>query len=71
MTINNDFKQAYTIPEVCKAINMGKTCVYSLINSGELKAKKIRKKTFVLKADLENFLSELADYPVDGGQNNA
>lgn len=56
-------KQSLTLDEVTQAIGCGKTKLYQLINSGELKARKLGKRTFVLKSDLEDFLNNLDSYP--------
>ena len=55
-------QHALSIEETMSATGIGRTKLYELINTGELKAKKIGKRTIVLKADLEEFLSNLQDY---------
>lgn len=55
-------QHALSIEETMSATGIGRTKLYELINTGELKAKKIGKRTIVLKADLEDFLSNLQDY---------
>lgn len=55
-------QHALSIEEAMSATGIGRTKIYELINSGQLKAKKIGKRTIVLKADLEEFLSNLQDY---------
>lgn len=55
-------QHALSIDETMSATGIGRTKLYELINAGELKAKKIGKRTIVLKADLEEFLSNLQDY---------
>ncbi len=52
-----------SIEEACAATGLGRTKLYQLINSGELKARKIGKRTIILKDDLEAFLNELQSYP--------
>ena len=54
---------ALSIQETCEAVGLGPTKLYSLINSGELKASKIGKRTVVLRKDLEEFLDNLESYP--------
>lgn len=53
-----------SIEEVCTATGLGRTKLYQLINSGELKARKIGKRTIILKDDLDAFLASLKPYPV-------
>lgn len=52
-----------TIPQTCIALNCGKTVLYRRINSGELKAVKMGKKTLVSKKALEDFVASLQPYP--------
>lgn len=44
-----------SIEEARAATGLGRTKLYQLINSGELKARKIGKRTIILKEDLEDF----------------
>lgn len=53
-----------SVQDVKEATGLGLTKVYSLLKSGEIPAKKIGKRTFVLKSDLEDFLNNLDSYPV-------
>ena len=53
----------FTIDEACKAIGIGRTKIYEAINSGHLPAKKYGKRTIILKQDVDNFLSNLSNYP--------
>ena len=55
-----------SIEEVRSATGLGKTKIYQLINSGQLTARKIGKRTLVLKADLESYLSGLPTYLDEG-----
>ncbi len=55
---------SYTLKEVCDKARLGKTKLYEVINSGELKAKKWGNRTIILASDLEAFLSKLESYPV-------
>lgn len=52
-----------SIEEVIAATGIGRTKLYQIINSGLLKARKIGKRTVILKADLDQFLSDLESYP--------
>ncbi len=51
-----------SVEEACAATGLGRTKLYQLINSGELKAHKIGKRTIILKDDLDTFLSNLQSY---------
>lgn len=57
-------KLTLSIEEARAATGLGRTKIYQLINSGELQARKIGKRTLILKADLEAFLSGLDAYAV-------
>ncbi len=52
-----------SIPEVKNATGIGLTKLYQLINAGEIRARKLGKRTFVLQSDLEDFLNNLEYYP--------
>lgn len=52
-----------SIQDVKAATGLGLTKIYQLINKGELKCRKIGKRSFVLKSDLEDFLNNLEAYP--------
>jgi excisionase family DNA binding protein len=54
---------AFSVEEVCAAIGIGRTKLYEELGKGNLPAKKWGKKTVILKADLEMFLSKLSNYP--------
>lgn len=51
-----------SIEEVCAATGLGRTKVYEVIGTGALPAKKWGKRTLVVKADLEDFISNLCAY---------
>jgi len=55
---------SFTIQEAVQATGIGRTKLYEYINSGELEAKKIGKRTIVLKHDLDSFLNNLRSYGV-------
>jgi excisionase family DNA binding protein len=50
---------AYRISDVCKLTGLGRTSVYAAIKSGELTARRWRRRTVVLAADLQAFLNNL------------
>jgi excisionase family DNA binding protein len=59
-----------TVEQACLATGMGKTALYSALDSGALPAKKWGKRTLILKADLQRYLSNLEAYiPQVGGKN--
>ena len=59
-------KKAHSVNELVKNTGLGKTNLYQLIKDGELKAKKLGKRTLVLDSDLNEFLNNLPDYKVGG-----
>lgn len=50
---------AYSVPEACHRLGVSKTTLYNLIREGDLPARKIGKRTIVLAADIDSFLSGL------------
>ena len=52
-----------SIEDACKITGIGRTKIYQAINSGKLKARKLGKRTIILKQDLEVFLDSLETYP--------
>lgn len=54
---------ALTIEQAQEACCIGRTRLYELLKSGELPARKLGKRTLVLRADLDRFLTSLASYP--------
>ncbi len=55
-------KIALSLDEATTYSNIGKTRLYQAINDGALKARKLGRKTLILRADLEDFLSNLDTY---------
>ena len=53
----------FSVKEASEAIGIGHTKIYEVINSGCLPAKKLGKRTIILKEDIEKYLSNLSDYP--------
>lgn len=51
-----------SINEAQSATGLGRTKLYQLINSGQLKARKIGKRTVILKDDLDSFMHDLQPY---------
>lgn len=61
---------ALSVEEACASCCVGKTVMYAALDSGRLPAKKWGKRTLILKADLQKYLSSLEDYiPQTGGKN--
>ena len=54
-------KLAYTVPEFCAAIGIGKTSLYELINEGKLKAIEAAGRRLILKSDAQAFLASCRD----------
>ncbi len=53
---------SYSINDIVRLTNIGRTKIYEAINRGELTAKKYGQKTLVLHEDLTNFLNNLSQY---------
>jgi excisionase family DNA binding protein len=51
--------EALTILETCEESRIGRTKIYEAINGGQLVARKMGRKTLILRSDLHRFLSEL------------
>ena len=50
---------AYNIPEVMARVGVGRDKLYRLIREGKLPARKLGRKTLILRSDLEAFLESL------------
>jgi excisionase family DNA binding protein len=59
MQMNTPPRIAYSVPEAMLALGLCRDSIYKLINSGQLPAKKIGRRTLVLVSDLESFLKAL------------
>lgn len=55
-------KLAYSIEEAATISSIGRTKMYEHINAGRLQARKIGRRTLILKKDLEEFLKQLEKY---------
>ena len=51
----------YSIPEVCKHSNAGRTTVYKAINDGHLVAHKRGSRTIIFSEDVERWLNSLPE----------
>jgi excisionase family DNA binding protein len=59
-TPTSDFqREGLSILEACTVAGLGRTKIYEAISEGRLKARKFGKRTIVLRADLQTFLSGL------------
>ena len=52
-------REGLSIPEACAVAGIGRTKIYQAIADGKLKARKLGKRTLVLRADLQAFLASL------------
>lgn len=50
---------ACSIPEACLRLGISRTTLYSIIRDGGLPARKLGKRTVVLNADIDAFLTAL------------
>jgi excisionase family DNA binding protein len=53
---------ALTIHEARVLTGLGRTKLYELLKTGKLPAKKVGKRTLILRSDLEDFLASLPRY---------
>lgn len=51
---------ALSIEDAAESAGIGRTTLYALIKAGELKARKVGRRTIILPADLDAFLNALA-----------
>ena len=54
---------AYSVPEAAKLIGLGLTRTYAEINSGNLKAIKVGRRTIIRREAIEHWLENLPAYP--------
>jgi excisionase family DNA binding protein len=52
-------REGLSISEACRMAGIGRTKIYEAIADGTLTARKFGKRTIILRADLEDFLSRL------------
>ena len=53
-----DEKRAFSVDEVAEMLDIGRTAVYRILNSGELDSKKIGGSRRIFLSDLEDYLGE-------------
>lgn len=51
--------EGLSLPEACKIAGLGRTTVYQAIADGQLVARKVGKRTIILRQDLNRFLVAL------------
>jgi len=54
-------REGLSISEACAVAGIGRTKIYQAISDGNLKARKLGKRTLVLRQDLRDFLAALPD----------
>jgi len=52
-------REGLSISEACDIAGIGRTKIYEAISEGRLKARKLGKRTLVLRTDLQAFLADL------------
>ena len=52
-------KAAYGVKDAMATLSLGRTSIYSLVNSGQLRATKIGRRTVFLASDITAFLANL------------
>jgi excisionase family DNA binding protein len=55
-------KAVYSVPEFAATYGLGRSTVYRLLRSGDLKARKIGKRTVITAEDAESWLCRLQAY---------
>lgn len=53
-------KIAYSIPDACRLLSIGRTSLYARVKAGELRATKLGRKTLILAKDLDAFVALLS-----------
>lgn len=56
-----DYPEALTIADACALARISKSSIYYLIADGRLKARKLGRRTLILRADLVGFLAALPE----------
>lgn len=52
-------REGLSVSEACRVAGIGRTKIYEAISNGRLTARKLGKRTLVLRADLQAFLASL------------
>jgi excisionase family DNA binding protein len=63
MPVNNSSPEpeGLSVGEACRVAGIGRTKLYQAIAEGELKARKLGKRTLILRGDLQRFLKNLPE----------
>ena len=56
MQTSNNAPLANTIPEACRRLSIGKTTLYQLMTTGEIKAIKVGTRTLIPETELQRFI---------------
>jgi hypothetical protein len=56
-------QRAMSLPEFCRRYGPGRTLAYQEINSGRLRARKVKKRTIITEDDAEEWLRQLPIVP--------
>lgn len=56
---------SYTVSDACQKFGIGRTKLFELLNTGEIKRRKLGRKTLILDEDLKAFVKNL---PTDNGE---
>lgn len=51
-----------TIPEAAEALRTSRSAIYTALKEGNLRAKKMGRRTYILVAELDRFVAELPEY---------
>ena len=62
VNFNRDPRLSYSIREIVSNNPVGRTAVYEALNRGDLKARKMGRRTVILRTDLEQWLASLPFY---------
>ncbi len=56
MQPSNNAPLAHTIPEACRRLSIGKTTLYQLMTTGDIKAIKVGTRTLIPETELQRFI---------------
>ena len=58
----------FSIKEAVLASGIGRDMIYAAIRGGQLKARKVGRRTLILRADLEAYLHDLPELQLSSGE---
>lgn len=58
-------KLAFSVEELCSELTIGRTRLYQLVSNGQLKARKLGRRTVFLKSDVDAYLNSLPSKETD------